>query len=188
MVDVYEEEKERKKGKYGGVDGVLDGGVERLKRYLRLKHLSQGDLDVLLSSASAFPKKKTKEDTHTQTPKASPPSSTVIWSLLSFPLKKEVELAVALDIVSLCSRELARVEHTLTHICTVLEEEEEILTQTHRETDTDTDTHTDRYLYRLGLVKTLLHGELLALRAVAELFMTAVEEMEKKRRGIGEEE
>lgn len=185
-VDVYEGEKERKKGKDGGVYGVPDGGVERLKRYLRLKHLTQGDLDMLLSSASASAtqnNKKKQDTTHTQpSPQPSSPPSTLVWSLLSSPLRKEVELAAALDIVSLCSRELARVEHTLTHICTMLEEEEK-LSNTHRDTDTHTQTHTDMYLYRLGLVKILLHGELLALRAVAELFMTAVEEME----GEGEE-
>jgi len=33
--------------------------------------------------------------------------------------------------------------------------------------------------HRLGLLQTLLHGEMLALRAVAELFMEEVEGMEE---------
>ena len=36
--------------------------------------------------------------------------------------------------------------------------------------------------HRLGLLQTLLHGEMLALRAVAEMFMEEVESMEEGER------
>ncbi|KAM3573064.1 hypothetical protein VYU27_004934 [Nannochloropsis oceanica] len=124
------------------------GGLERLRRYLRLKYLSEGDLDFLSSSSFA-----------TSTSSPSSPEKR-LWTRLSLPVRKDVELAVALEVVSLCSPALQSVQDSLGRVC-------QRLLEGGRESEIDR--------HRLGLLQTLLHGEMLALRAVAELFMSEVE-------------
>jgi hypothetical protein len=140
---------EEVEGEHEGGDGE-GGGVERLRRYLRLKYLSQDDLDAFSSSSTA-----------------SSSSEKGLWTRLSVPLRKEVELAVALEVVSLCGQALQSVQDRLGRVWQrLMEGGREGGVQRHR----------------LGLLQTLLHGEMLALRAVAEMFMEEVESMEEGER------
>eukprot|EP00624_Nannochloropsis_granulata_P002167 evm.model.NODE_20873_length_9482_cov_33.328621.2 len=124
------------------------GGLERLRRYLRLKYLSEEDLDVL--SPSSFASSSSSS--------SSPDKG--LWARLALPVRQEVELAVALEVVSLCGSALQCVQDRLGLVC-------QRLVEGRREGGVQT--------HRLGLLRTLLHGEMLALRAVAELFMSEVE-------------
>lgn len=131
--------------------GGEDGGLERLLRYLRLKHIPASGLTRLLGDVN---------------------DGGGVWDRLASDrccewVDADVEVAAALEAVALCREGLRRVGPQW------------------RRADEAGEGNVGKvegYRHRLRLVRTLLHGEVLALRAVAEACMEMVEAAEGRGR------
>lgn len=137
----------------GEKGGAWDGGVERLLRYLRLKHLTASGLSRLGDGVDVGGEEGRKR----------------MWARLASDVCGEwgvdarLEVAAGLEAVALCQEGLRRVGPQLERAVGVEEED---------------GGGGEGYRHRLGMVRTLLHGEVLALRAVAEFAMARVEAAE----------
>jgi hypothetical protein len=140
----------------GDMEGAaVDGGVERLLRYLRLKHLPALGLARLQEGAGV--------------------DGRGCWARLASGRCGEWvgvkgEVVAALEAVALCQEGMQRVGPQLGRA----HETGAAVAAAEGEGGDGV-----RYRHRLGLVRTLLHGEVLALRAVAEFAMAAVEAAER---------
>ncbi len=153
-------------GEGGEAAAGVDGGVERLLRYLRLKHLSASGLARVVGGGGV----KGEE------------GGRASWARLGSERCREwmgetrdealkVEMAAALEAVALCQEGLNRVNPPLVRVWGLAED----------------DRGSAKYRHRLGLVKTLLHGERMALAAIAEFAMAAVEAAEAEMEGGGKD-
>jgi hypothetical protein len=153
-------------GGEGGMEGG-GGGMDRLRRYLRLKHMGEEDINGFLnappppgSSSSSLDEKQ-------------------VWNRLASPLSPSTEVKAAVEALQVIREGLQNVEDRWERVRHRLKEEG-------RKGEREGGREGGRVkltLRRLGLLQTLWHGELLALRATAEVFLKEMEGLEGEMKG-----